>query len=512
MYFSGLEMEFFRGFADKDNTIVFARPNGEAGSGITYLVGPNNTGKTSVFEAIKKFKVRRKLDLKDKHNGNSSKFKVRYTTIDGKIMEGDMTTKGNLSTSSGCGLNHDFIFIDPGWETQGQEQQFPAGEYLRQLMQLRTQQAVPELFTLNFVQDIILRRQEEFNLFLNQLAPNFPNWTCETEDGVDTLYYFDPETNQARKFSTLGKGVLWSFKLATALFACKTDLPDPSGIIICIDEPENFLHPKSQIRLLKYLAEIAKKQQIFIITHSPHLIDFNYLKNGAKLAYFNKKNEVCRIKNLNLQDENNAFNKIIKNIKQPYLVDFKAKDLFFNDNILFLEGLDDVACFESFIASHHPDVNFTIFGYGCGGAGNIKSFLELCDYLGIKAAAVFDGDAQGMGCATACKKKFGNKFLIENHSEKDIRDKEGLFEEIQKVIQQNYPNDFQERIAKLEELCAPAHFKKTGFFTSKFVIKEEEYYQVEFRSLIDRIRDHFQDKLIQQKSEATVPEEESIPR
>lgn len=43
-----------RGFGEA-RTIEFAIPNGETGSGITFIVGGNNSGKTTILEALRSF-------------------------------------------------------------------------------------------------------------------------------------------------------------------------------------------------------------------------------------------------------------------------------------------------------------------------------------------------------------------------------------------------------------------------------------------------------------------------
>jgi AAA domain len=51
MAFKSLTVHGFRGFAEEE-TIDFAIPNGEPGSGLTMLVGPNSGGKTTLIEAL----------------------------------------------------------------------------------------------------------------------------------------------------------------------------------------------------------------------------------------------------------------------------------------------------------------------------------------------------------------------------------------------------------------------------------------------------------------------------
>ena len=53
-HIKSLSITHFRGFYDMQ-TVDFAIPNGQVASGMTIIVGPNNSGKTTIIEAIKKF-------------------------------------------------------------------------------------------------------------------------------------------------------------------------------------------------------------------------------------------------------------------------------------------------------------------------------------------------------------------------------------------------------------------------------------------------------------------------
>lgn len=60
-------------------------------------------------------------------------------------------------------------------------------------------------------------------------------------------------------------------------------------LFLFLDEPETFLHPQAQAKLLKSLSTISGSQQVFITTHSPFLLrSYNKLTN--ELLVF-KKNE-----------------------------------------------------------------------------------------------------------------------------------------------------------------------------------------------------------------------------
>lgn len=66
-------------------------------------------------------------------------------------------------------------------------------------------------------------------------------------------------------------------------------------LLFFIDEPETFLHPQAQNKLLKALERISTDSQVFITTHSPYLLrSFNKDKHTLKI--FSRNNPMQRIK------------------------------------------------------------------------------------------------------------------------------------------------------------------------------------------------------------------------
>lgn len=82
----------------------------------------------------------------------------------------------------------------------------------------------------------------------------------------------------------------------------KNDSEISKPILFFIDEPETFLHPQAQDKLLNSLKKISKSSQIFITTHSPYLLKkFNKDSHGLKVFSRNKKKaRVRNASNLNL--------------------------------------------------------------------------------------------------------------------------------------------------------------------------------------------------------------------
>ncbi|MFA6270539.1 MAG: AAA family ATPase [Candidatus Paceibacterota bacterium] len=89
------------------------------------------------------------------------------------------------------------------------------------------------------------------------------------------------------------KGTGMQRALALALIQVYADISSSGEeetskpILFFIDEPETFLHPKAQNKLLDALEIISDKSQIFIITHSPYLLK-KYKKDTHSMNVFSK--------------------------------------------------------------------------------------------------------------------------------------------------------------------------------------------------------------------------------
>lgn len=71
-----------------------------------------------------------------------------------------------------------------------------------------------------------------------------------------------------------------------------------------------------------------------------------------------------------------------------------TKELFFlEDNIIIVEGQEDVISFNKLMKELNVDINANFFGWGAGGAEKIEKVLDILDNLGYKQVmAIYDGD------------------------------------------------------------------------------------------------------------------------
>ncbi|GAB2021566.1 ATP-binding protein [Pseudolactococcus yaeyamensis] len=80
----------------------------------------------------------------------------------------------------------------------------------------------------------------------------------------------------------------------------KSDATNDKPIFFFIDEPETFLHPKAQDKLINSLKKISNFSQIFITTHSPYLLK-HFEESVNQINVFSRERDrISNNKDLNL--------------------------------------------------------------------------------------------------------------------------------------------------------------------------------------------------------------------
>lgn len=107
-----------------------------------------------------------------------------------------------------------------------------------------------------------------------------------SENGIET------------KSSEKGTGMQRALALSLIQVYADISSTDSDGvskpILFFIDEPETFLHPQAQNKLLDALEKISEKSQIFIITHSPYLLK-KYKKETHSMNVFSKERGLNKV-------------------------------------------------------------------------------------------------------------------------------------------------------------------------------------------------------------------------
>ena len=434
-----LSIEQYKGFYEKQE-LLFASPIlGKPGSGLTLIVGPNNTGKTTIIEALllneqKKFKEsERHHNLHPKITIESETGTITYTNVD----DGSQI-KPEIANAS-HGIKFELIPSRRYWNT------YSGGEWdFNQLISTSTGQEVRNssgIETAAALKSINRDTQKKqlFNEYIKKVIAHFTDWTIDTNDQGDYVKYMTSTTSH--QTNLLGDGVISIFRICAHLVA------DAKDHVLIIDEPELSLHPTAQKALSRIIAIASQNRQIVLCTHSPHFANWSDLANGAKFIRLNKPNdEKCIISSLDTEAKYSQF--IMQNYKEyqkPQLLDYVSKEILFSEKILFVEGQEDVGLIKKWFAENDIEPNFEIFGYGVASWSNIKLFLKLAKDLGIdKAAALYDHGTDTKLAYESAIKEFPTYFItiLPTDDIRDKPDKEGCFSN-SGVLKAERKTDFQ---------------------------------------------------------------------
>lgn len=135
------------------------------------------------------------------------------------------------------------------------------------------------------IQDKLLEQyggsvEVNFNFTLPQITDFLKSGNIDlSEDGIRT--------------TSSEKGTGMQRALALSLIQVYADISSVSSEIISkpilffIDEPETFLHPQAQNKLLDSFEKISEKSQVFVVTHSPYLLK-KYKKETHSMNVFSR--------------------------------------------------------------------------------------------------------------------------------------------------------------------------------------------------------------------------------
>lgn len=174
--------------------------------------------------------------------------------------------------------------------------------------------------------------------------------------------------------------------------------------ILCIEEPESFMHLQMQELFIKNISKaiatlLGKKQQldtfqIIITTHSTHILNSkiqsgNTLNNISYLGQAGVNNIIKNISDDAIVSGRDIDNKAYEYIKK-YLR-LEVSDIFFADAVILVEGVSEETYLRYEIDKHPILKNHHIKVYRIDGA-YAHQFISLLDLLEIKTVIFTDMD------------------------------------------------------------------------------------------------------------------------
>lgn len=378
-----------------DQTIDFAEPSGVNGSGLTLLVGSNNSGKSTFLEAIG-YACNNPWGgtafAQGKRNyAYGDRVSIKLEGIHGETVTLSSVSPGSSETNRGGDTLE--VFLLPArraWGPFFNKSIRNRSDYAQVTSAASRTMALPEFQTRLFAMEHERSRRAAFDDLLQRIVGSRLNWSVDLHDSGQYFLKFQSIHSGGAGHTSegLGEGMVSLFVVLDALHDSEP------GSTIVIDEPELSLHPQYQRRLRNIISEFASDRQIVYATHSPYLVSWDDLAAGAKLhRVFKNQNGVCVASPQISTIE--AFMRTGKdNVYNPHVLGIDATEMFFLDGaIVVTEGQEDVVVLRRALSHLNFDPPWSYLGWGVGGFRNMRHACALLGELGYPAViGILDGD------------------------------------------------------------------------------------------------------------------------
>lgn len=463
----------YRGFSKKQ-VIPFAIPDEESGKlGLTMIVGGNNSGKSTIFEAMGFLSRNAQLTVQPKRrNTKTNSIAISATFHDDSctaLSNGqDECAVLNFESAASKAIAHDkgtiikipsrrhfseyFSYspteIAPGL---GNNIFMNRGDHLHQIGNILN----------NISNDTELRKK--LNILMREIVGIDLKWSVEVSDeNINTRYIKFEFTNGSHTSEGLGEGLISLFVILLPF------IEEKKHSTITIDEPELSLHPALQRRLFSKLIEFSKKQQIILNTHSPYFVDLGLVLEGAKiLRVFKNSDHEIELGELSSSTVESLRRNIGPIPRHPQYFGLDMKEILFaEDRVILTEGQEDIVCFKRGMLETKTTVFGDFFGWGAGGRDNIQKVCQLLKDLKYKfVVGVFDNEAEADIQKNLCEKNFSPEYSFFSIPTPDIRDKKDQDKEIKGMFDENF---------KLKENFKPIFKKLIKDINKKLEPHEQE--------------------------------------
>ena len=278
-YIEDIKIKNFKCLSETEK-ICFKYPT-DKNNGLNIFIGENNSGKTSMLDAI--YKVKQETWEDDeiyKGNEKNNEEKAIIINKSTKILkesEDDKITKEKCDNYKIQKIRGNRMF--PG--KYGNSITMTRGLHSQE--ESKKKVSDPDNLYSNLLLNLNEIEKDEMNEIIRKIFPEY-----------QSLIFKNNNTHiKSNELTTTienaGSGIYNIIKIAESLVCKETK-------VLLIDEPEVYLHPRAQLELGKILLEKSKEKQIFITTHSSLLFKECIKGNDpANLFIFKKENNKINI-------------------------------------------------------------------------------------------------------------------------------------------------------------------------------------------------------------------------
>lgn len=221
------------------------------------------------------------------------------------------------------------------------------------------------------------------NLQIEIDVPDLPDILEQATISIDDGFESD--------IDMMGSGFHMSFILALLLEIADRET---QTMALCLEEPENNLHPHAQRKLYQILNRLSDQGfQVFLTTHSPNLIHPSDLDSIVRLHHEQGKSVTHRLEPDDLSSD--ELRKIETHLTP------EETELFFARTVLFCEGPSERAVIpllgkllnQARQETHSLDA-LGISVVSVGGKENFEKFIHLSKSYGISSTVLIDNDRE----------------------------------------------------------------------------------------------------------------------
>lgn len=428
-----ISLEGLRGFRSPGRLTLAQPKAGIAGSGLTIVVGANNAGKSTLWEAFDAIARKRKGEVSfsegQRNQGSAHGVRIELEYGDGSMFTvksidpESSETVAEWNSEASVRLADSRIVVLPSRRYfrssfhrggTGQPDWMVGGGMGFTRFQERDS-FTGRLFALHEDR----AKKTMFDDLLGRVVGYRVDWKIELSDNQNgASHYLKIKVGDGVNHSSegLGDGIISLIFILDALY--DTD----SRELLVIDEPELSLHPQLVRRLRRELSQAAAERQIVLFTHSPQMVSWDDIEAGAEIARVYKVGG----ESLVAQPPRSVISEVSKvrrGWKNPHVLGTDANEaLFLDDGVVVVEGQEDAALLPTVFEQVGLEPRGNVFGWGSGGGdGGPRRIVGLLAALGFKrVVALLDADKSRE--VEAIRKEFPG-YLATTIPADDIRDK-----------------------------------------------------------------------------------------